>query len=311
MKKLWWIGLVAIVIIAGMIPYRQHNHLLIKNRCENVYRLLLKPEQWRKWHPQVKAAWGKDTSAIKINKQNLNFAIQTPEVRMQVKVNGFGFDVAKEFANRLSVYSFTILPNTNTKYTDVQLIAVSSLFKNIGEWINHDSPLTDMKNLKQFMENDVAYYGYDIRTHTAVDTNIVVEQRIVSLSSRNATIASIRDDLYGFVTKNRLKITQPIMADMRVLSQDSIRVMVGLSVTGTVKPAGHIQNMKIPKQSKMLTVLYRGKYGNRQAIYTVLRDYMHDHELLAPEVPYEKYLDNKIPLSDTDNVFIQIIAPLQ
>lgn len=311
MRKFWWIVVVVVLVIAGMIPYEQHDHLLIKKRYENVYSLLLKPEQWQKWHPQVKAAWRRDAVALEIEKQKLGFKINAAKLHIDVRINGFGFDVDQELGSFSSVYSFTVLPATNTRYTDVQLITLSSFFKKLSGWLWHTSPLLDLRSLKQFIEDDKAYYGYNISIQNAVDTSIAVEQKTVSVKERNTTVATIRQNLQRFVEKNGLKITQPIMADIRTLYQDSIRVMIGFSVNKAFKPEGNINIMRIPKQAKMLTVVYRGKYGNRQSAYTVLKNYMRDYELLAPEVPYEKYLNNRIPLSDSDKVVMQIIAPLQ
>ncbi|GAB2705540.1 hypothetical protein GCM10027037_34270 [Mucilaginibacter koreensis] len=312
MKKVWWTALLLIFVIAAFIPYQQQTHILIKKKYNNVYSLLLKPDLWQKWNPQLKAEQKREPPlAVKISKRNMGFDIDVHNINIIVNINGFGFDVKKQYAFLSLKYSFTILPATNTRYTDVELFTVSSLFKNIVGWMSNSSSMNDMKSLKQYIENDDAYYGYNIDIHNAIDTLIAVNQKPVPARSRNNAIINMKQELQTFIKKNKLKVTQPVMADIRPLSQDSIRVMIGFSVNKAAKGAESIRIMKISGQAKVAVITYDGKYGNRQSAYNTLKSYLRDYDLLAPEILYEKYLNNKIPLNDNEDVHMQIIAPLQ
>jgi len=312
MKFFLWACLVLIItIILSIIPFHQKKDLLIKARYENVFSQLLRPMNWKNWQPDVKSVWQHDSTKVYTTNRGAISIIEAQNLRIETKLNGFGLDVEKNTKWANEHYSFSVVTNQNHRYTDIHVITNTCGYKWLMALLTQKSLFADLQALKQYMEDEKAYYGYNIHTYNAVDTIVMVEQRTVSIGNRNSAIAEIRQELQAFINKNRLKITQPIMADIRALYQDSIRIMVGFSVNKAVNPEGRIHIMRIPKQAKMLSVTYEGKYGSRQAAYSVLRSYMRDHDLLAPEIPYEKYFDNKIPNSDTAKVYMQIIAPLQ
>jgi len=168
----------------------------------------------------------------------------------------------------------------------------------------------DLNELKVFLEDPRRYYGFDIRRTMVTDSNILVEKRKVLLKNKASEIAQTEQDLKAYIRQQKLKIVQPVIADIRAIGRDSLRLMIGLPINQPTVSSGKIQFMHQPTHGHILTGLYTGRYDGRQKLYLAMKTYIADHNLSSPEDAYEKYLDNKIPVSDTSFVHLQVNFPI-
>lgn len=312
MKSLLWIGAVLVITAIGFIPFRQQKTILIKAKYENVYDQLLKPTNWKNWQPEVKAAWQQDSTQIQTTTKETGTTISAPNLHIETKLNGFGLEVRKNIKWKSEHYSFILLMDKNFKYSNMHITANTCGFKWLITLLAQKSLFADMEALKQYMEDDKAYYGFQINNTLTIDTNVLVVKKLVLLKDKDSAIVATQNHLQAYINSHHYNITQPIMADIHAtFSGDSVRIMMGIPIAQSPKPSGDIKLMQMSKQSREIYITYTGKYGNRLTCYNSLRRYIADHSLSTPEVPYEKYLDNKVPLSDTNYTHVQIICPVQ
>lgn len=301
----------AIVLIL-LVPFKQQKTISIKVQYFVVLQQLLQPENWNRWQPEIKQAWQQDSTQLKTITEGANTTFQTPDWHIETKMNGFGLDVKKNIKGKSEHYSFTVLADKNVRHTNIHLIADTYGFKWLIDLFARKSLFADIETLKQYMEDDRAYYGFQINKILTVDTNILVVKKTVPLKDKDSAITVTQNQLQAYIKLHHYTVNQPIMANIHATySGDSIRIMMGIPIVQSPKPIGDIKLMQMSDQSREIYITYTGKYSDRLACYTSLKRYIADHSLSTPEVPYEKYLDNKIPLSDTDYTHVQIICPVQ
>ncbi len=312
MKLFLWISLVLFVFVIGIVPFHQKRAFIIQAKYENVFNQVLKPDNWKNWQQDVKAAWQQDSAEVKMVTKGINSTIEAPDLHIETRLNGFGLAVKKTVKWKNQQYSFILQVNKNFGYTDLYITAKNNGFKWLMDLVTANSVFADAEALKQYMEDDKAYYGFQINDTLAVDTNILVVKKTVPLKDKASAVLATQNHLQAYISSHHYHITQPVIADIHATdNKDSVRIMMGIPIVQSPKPSGDVMLMQMAKQSRQLHLNYTGKYGNRLACYKALKSYLADHALSTPEVPYEKYFDNKIPLTDTDYTRMQIIFPVQ
>ena len=168
----------------------------------------------------------------------------------------------------------------------------------------------DIDALKAYMYNTKAFYGVTIFRGKVIDSNILVQKKIVPVEAKNDEVIKAQQQLRDYIKLHNIRQEQPVMTDIRNVSKDSALVMIGIPIIGRGQTYGDIKFMHLPRNGNMLSAYYKGPYAGRQKVYQALKTYLADRSMASPEVPYEKFLDNKIPLTDTAMVNMQINIPI-
>ncbi len=310
-KTVIYLIIIAVVILICFTPFNQKKTVNIQAPYFITLQQLLRPDNWKNWQPDTKLAWKQDSSQVKLVKRRTSFTIQKPGFTLAVDhANGFGFDVKKTINGKTSNYYFVAIPSNISGNSIIICTKKINLIQLMGSYFGADFSLTDIPYLKNYLEDPRQYYGFDIKKTTVTDSNVVVIKKVVATTNKLAAIAQIQQDLKQFIQQHHLKIVQPLIADIRDIGTDSLRIMIGLPIDKQTLSAGKIEFMHLPPHGRMLTGLYTGKYSGRQKLYLAMKTYIADHSLSSPEDPYEKYLDNKIPASDTSLVHLQVNFPI-
>lgn len=312
MKKKTFIALLILVlIVAGIIPFKQQKTVSIQAQYFIVLQQLFKPKNWKNWQPELKQAWKKDSSQVKINQTTKASAITAPGITFKItNSSGFASVVNKNLYGKNSTYNFIAIPSSRIGISLVIVNQKINLFRLLYNALFRIKTNTDIHFLKNYLEDARLYYGFDIRKTTVTDSNVVVEKKVIAAEKKGFEIAQIKQELNLFIRQHGLKIVQPVIADIRNAGHGSLRVMIGLPVDRQTVSAGKIEFMHLPPHGRMLTGIYTGRYGGRQKLYLAMKTYISDHNLSSPEDPYEKYLDNKIPESDSSFVHLQVNFPI-
>lgn len=298
-----------IIVLIVLISFKQQKTIHIKVQYFIALQQLLQPENWKKWQPDVKKAFQQDPAEVKISKRNLVFTIQIPGSTINLKPQGFAFDVDKNSTWKNSRYQLIAVPILKDGTAQITINQKTNLWNRLLDLLGR-RPINDIDQLKAFLEDPRRYYGFDIRRTMVADSNIVVEKKRILIKNKASEIAQTEQDLKAYIQQQNLKVVQPVIADIRNIGQDSLRLMIGLPINKQTVSAGKIQFMHQPPHGHMLTGFYNGKYGGRQKLYLAMKTYIADHNLSSPEDAYEKYLDNKIPVSDTSWVRLQVNFPI-
>ncbi len=300
------------LIAAFFIPVKQTNELGVEANFYNVLEQLNYPSNWIKWQASLQQIFNKDSVKCRIKNDAVNsaFSIEIPEHTFYVKKSTpLTFTVEEKIKNKFSVYGITVVSTTLPNKTNIATIRRLSLFNYIFSSNKKNAADITANNLKTFLENPTAFYGYKLKIEGVVDTNVVVTKKIVATKDRQRQLASMYNDLTAFIHANNLTVMQPKIASLKTRSNDSTEMMAGIPVNKTVPSNPDIQFVKMPK-GRMLVGEYEGIYSKKASLSNAMEKYIRDHMMVGVAVPYEKYLNDSIPANDTSIVKLKMYYPV-
>lgn len=305
-RKFILILLILIVISSFFIPVSQQKDISINAPFLNVYTDLFMPLKWEKWRPDLRKAIDKDSTSISTRKGKNAFDIKYPGSVINVNFEGSIFNIDDISGTHSAKYSYTVVPDSSEKKT---LISVSKKTTAMGFLINQfRDPFTDthINDLKAFWETDSLRYGCNITKIGVPDANLIEMKKKVPTIDKFTEAAKMRAGLEQYMHIHNLKQMQPILAQFLRLSKDSTEVNVGFFVDKKITPGNGITYAHMPEGGPLYIARFTGPFNKRQKIYTGLRQYFTDHLYQSAILPFEMYLDNKLPTSDTDKVHVQV-----
>lgn len=309
MSKKTYLPIIFLLIIAcGFIPFNYERNVGIDYTYLLVFKQL-KAGNWKKWQPQLAAVYTKDSTLIKVEQNSNGFSIKAPGILVEGQTNdGFKYRLVKTINSEQSSYSYVAVPQSNSGKCSIIIGKKGNMYNWLYEALTNKK--TDFDALKSYMYDTKAFYGISIFSGKVIDSNILVQKKIVPVAAKNAEVIKVQQELKDYIKLHNIRQEQPVMADIRNVSKDSALVMIGIPIVGRGKTDGKFIFMHLPRNGNMLSAYYKGLYGGRQKVYQALKNYLSDRSMSSPEVPYEKFLNNKIPASDTALVNMQINIPI-
>ncbi len=313
MKKILIILLlISAVIIIYFIPITKNEDVIIKNNFDNVLSSLNNPANWVKWHSTIKnlqpankeqLSFSSDASA-----HHYTFTNKKDSIIVET-TNALFYDVREYDKGNFFSYAFEIIPSLNaTNFITVRITERTPLLFYLFPFLHTDHGEKAAMDLKNYLEDTREFYGYDMKIEQVVDTVFATEM---------ITIA--RDELYKmlpvefakikfFIKENSL--TQTGFTSVSYIPKsDSITLILGIPVNKFVRTNAKIYCVNIPK-GRMLTAIYEGKFGERKNIYQAFKMYTKDKVLENVGAPFESYINDQLPSSDSSIVKFKLYYPI-
>lgn len=300
------------LVTTFFIHVKQSNEIHIEANFYNVLEQLNYPSNWKKWQPSLEQVYNKDSASCRIKNYNANsaFSIEIPGHFFYVKkTTPLTFEVQEKTKNNTFVYGITVVSTKLPNKTNIVSTERISLFNYIFGNSKKNAADITVNNLKVFLENPTAYYGFNLRIESVVDTNVVVTKKIVATKDRQWQLTAMYDNLTSFIHANNLTVMQPKIASFKTRGNDSIEIMAGIPVNKTALANGNIECLKMPK-GRMLVGEYEGIYSKRTSLSNAMEKYLRDYMMIGVAVPYEKYLNGSIPATDTSIVKLKMYYPV-
>ncbi|HEY9000059.1 MAG TPA: hypothetical protein VIM89_01810 [Mucilaginibacter sp.] len=306
-KKIIILSLLILIVAACFIPITLQKTVSIKWSFISVYRELILPTNWAKWRTDLRKDFAADSSKIDIKKENSSFAIRYQDRALNVSFNENVFNVTDGW-NSKRTYTYTVVPQKDLKKTSVIVSDKTTL---IGYLLSKlkSKPLayTHIDDLKQFMETDSLLYGFKVFRNGVAGSYMLEIKRKVLTKDQFTEASKMHATLQHYLETHGLKKTQPLIAQFLPTGTDSTQVNVGFYIDKeTAVEKGDIIFARMPKGGPLYSVKYNGKFNQRSKAYIALRQYYTDHYYQSAILPFETYLDDRLPASDTDKVNIQV-----
>jgi effector-binding domain-containing protein len=301
--------LIAIAIIFFFISVTQSNTYIIQSNFDNALSSLNKPTAWKIWHPFVKSLTTKDLNLIR-DTLNHRFKFTTNADSLVVEtINPLLYNVKQYNDGKTSVYAYEIIPSSSTNSITVRAVEKFPLLFFLLPFLNENEGDKGVLALKTFLENDKAFYGYNIQIEKVRDTVFAITMR-TSTKTEIFKILPIEFSKINAYIKEK-KLSQKNFTSVSYTSRgDSLELILGIPVNKFVTSGGDVKCVHIPK-GRMLTGEYEGRFGERQKIYETFGKYVRDHFLENVGAPFESYLNNKLPVSDSDIVHFKLYYPIR
>ena len=312
MKKiLLLLSLILIICAVCFIPVTEQRTVTIKATFFNVYQQLINGNNWKNWRTDFnhKSAIGSSKVSVKQNISGFELKYSNLTVKV-IPINGYSFKIEESDKNKLFEYSFTAFPDKSPDKTTFTVTQQIDVWRAVLNRIMGTLFLkTHVEDFKNYMESTVSYYGYNIIKSKVTDTEIIVLRQ--SCLTKNKFIKAISglSSLRNYLNLNGLKETQPFIAQFLQKSKDSTQLNIGIPVNKKAFIKNPFDLMQMPESGTLYIVKFKGKFNDREKAYAAVERYFGDRQITKLMLPFETYLDNKIPQSDTSEVNIQINFP--
>lgn len=304
--KRWLISasIIFLVALTALIPLRQAYQLSINSSYYNVYQNLASAKGWGKWYPGVN-----DSDRSVVTNKTGGFRIEDGLLTVALKQTGLGaFDVEITNSSGVNKYTCFVTASDTMGITKVNVSRKANVFKYIWWLIRDTRKETFAYKLKNYLEDTQRYYGFVISKQVAKEQlMMVLRQKSVNnnICLNNRTALKY---LLDFSSTMKLKITGPVQLQYISSMKDSTEIMVGLPVVKKQKKGAGVEYMDT-HGGKVLIGYFKGKYKDRQKLYTAMSLYLADHYLHDQTKPIEKFKDNQLPYSDESAVDLQLVIP--
>jgi len=308
--KIWIIVIVVLVaaLVCGFIPVTRSDSFKINAPFGNVYRQFTSPKNWLNWQPDLKLA--PKSGKVKIDSNKSGFQIATPSLEFSLQNIGLGnFEITETRNGKVSNVSCILTPESTSNKTLATVISKINLFGYLsGSISNGHDKQSLIPELKAYMEDTRLYYGFSIRKELTQEKLIVVKKGTFLTSRLYQQSGEMLNQLNNVILKNKLKIVSPLQLQYVAATKDSLQIMMGFPVDKKATAAADITYMTMPK-GKILVSYFNDVYKNREKLYNAMRQYMRDNYIRPMIQPFERFDNNKLPLSDSSRVNMQLIVP--
>ena len=308
MKKIV-ISFLLILVISAIcfIPIAQQKTVIIKSPFLRVYSQLVKADGWENWRPDLRKVLLTDSDKIAIKKDSGSFSINCLDLKLNASIAGNSIYVNEQNNDKTNIYNYIILPGKGLNKTAV---TVSKKVTFINYLIRKIKPVsfsdTHIDDLKKFMETDSLYYGCNIFKTKVPEENLIVIRKVVFAKNKFTEAAKMLETLRQYIKTNNVKKMQPLIAQFISKGKDSTQITVGFFINKEVSSDNSITFMRMPKNGPWYSAKFYGQFRRRQKIYIGIQQYFTNHLYQLAILPFETYLDDKLPISDTDEVKMQI-----
>jgi effector-binding domain-containing protein len=298
---------VIILLTACFIPFNVQKSVLIKTPFLTLYGQLSLPENWTKWRPDLRKITETDSGKLMINRQTHSFTIKTNDQYLTVTPSGPVFNMDDHFKDGHPEYTYSVLP---AKTPDKSIIEVSKKTTGLNYLLHLLKPTsfsdTHIDDLKNYMETDTLFYGCRIFKTRVPESDLIVIRSAVPNKAQFAEAEKSFKILQQYVKTNHLKQMQPVIAQYVFKNKDSVQVNVGLFIDKKVAAGQAITYMHMPKGGPLYAARFNGPFYKKLHVYDGLRKYFDVHHYQSAILPFEMYLNNQLPQSDSTRINIQV-----
>ena len=309
-KKILFFVLILVLSASCFIPVNQQKNVVIKSPFLNLYGQLSNPVKWENWRPDLQKEVLADSTKIKINdKKRGNFTIAFNNSQINATSVGTAINVVEKNGETTSSYGYFLSPVIDKFMNSTQLTVVqkTNLFRyvtgKLGLTAVNDHHIADLKN---FMETDSLLYGFKITRIGVPGNNLAVIRKEVTNDQKFVQAAKNLAILQQYIGKRGIHQINPLIAQFLPRGKDSTQVNVGFFIDKEIVADNVVSFVKMPKGGPLYVAYYRGPFNKRQKVYTGLQAYFTDHLYQSAILPFETYLDNKLPTSATDTIKMRL-----
>ena len=317
-KKVVLISLLLVIIAVCFIPVTQQKTISIKAPFLNVYQQLANADNWAKWRPDIKRISITDSNKVSIKKDTAFFSIKYNGQELNVRSKENLFFVNDKQGAETFDYSYIISPDrvqefVLDKHPKRTLVTATKKVSLINYLIGQLKPVsfsdTHIDDFKNYMETDSLLYGCKILRISIPEKNLIVINKAVLAKNKFNEAGKMLVTLQQYLKTHDVKQMRPLIAQFLPKGKDSALLKVGFFINKPVKSENEIIYMRMPKNGVFYIAGFKGKFNERRKTYAGLQQYFTDHLYQSALIPFEIYLDNKLPASDSDRVNLQVIFP--
>jgi len=165
-----------------------------------------------------------------------------------------------------------------------------------------------VKKLEEYYSRDENLYGMKFTGSTVSDTALVSTSEVRTTIPGTSEIYGMLDRLENHIKKNGAEKTGNPMLNISE-DKDSVLVRVAIPVNKRIPDSGNISyRWMLPGGLIMIAEYKGGPYGAMKAV-KIAEEYLRDHDLKQPAIPYQSLVTNRLAEPDTSKWVTRIYCP--
>lgn len=309
MRK-WWIGLLIFILATGLVyilipgTIRISRLAVLNVPKAGLYRALQNENNWYTWWPVQD---NKNKQGLTYNDNNYSVIKKT--------ITSFLIDIKNDQANAKS--SLTLIP-VKLDSTKIQWDAVvkTSLnpVKRVQAYFFSNKLRKDMdticRKLSSYYKKVENIYGIDIKSELVVDSLLIFVSEISKNYPGTDKIYELIGRLKKYIASKSAKETGYPM--LNITTEDSINWLtkVAIPVDKLLESSGNITYRKMLGRGNILITEIQGGPSAINYAFKQLEYYASDYNHIAPAIPFQSLVTNRMEEPDTSKWITRIYFPV-
>jgi hypothetical protein len=311
MKK-WIIAVCILLVISVAYLYliipntvSLHKNLTFATNPQGFSRVLSNEKNWEKWWPGEKLNNGQPAFQYK----------------------GYTYTISEKRYNSflVSITDGSIQVNTSLNFVPVSNDSVHLIW--IGQSPTSTNPLKrfqlsqKLNELNDDMENILAsiqsyfskqenIYGRNIQQIPVTDSLLVSTYATSKNYPTTEFIYGLIDELKNYIADQSAKETGYAMLHVTTTDSISFLTRVAIPVEKRLPSSGNISYKWMMPGGKILVTEVKGGPSAIQKTFRELENYVHDHRRVAPAIPFQSLITDRIKEKDTSKWITKIYYPV-
>jgi hypothetical protein len=170
----------------------------------------------------------------------------------------------------------------------------------------------NMDAFKDYMENPLNVYGYDIRDMLVEDTSFLFASRTIPSEKFAPESKSLFDMLITEAQKRNAEYNGVRIFHFQDNGNGTTSLFAGVGVNRRVytKKNDNVSYKMMPYKLNLLVADFEGPYKDIQKVYEAMEAYKEDHKLYSMAIPFHKYISEGYGFADTQIVKMRVSFPV-
>ena len=275
---------------------------ILNNNLQSLYRCFSESKNWNKWWPGKAAD---DQFIFEDNNYTFN-SITTSSVFIKISSTSGSIASSINFIpvaiDSVKLEWYAKVP---TSYNPIKRFQIFLAAKNTETQID-----ILLKKMRSFGASTANLYGIDIRREQVNDSALVTTFDSSKGYPSVEKIYSLIDKLRAYINSQQALATDSPM--LNIFTKDSIYYLtkVAIPTSRRLPSSGKIEYRWMLPGGNILVADIKGDLKKIKEGFTVMENYVHDHQLTAPAIPFYSLITNRLAEKDSTKWVTRIYYPI-
>lgn len=267
---------------------------------------LLNGESWQKWLPQASMA---EIEQHLVSYKNYSYLLARPffnQVQIEIKQN------SNRYVSKISI--IPIVRDSSVIHWETSFTSSKNPIKRVTQYFNAlalKENMTDiLEHLKGFLEQNKNVYGFEIKKTTFGDTLLMTTKVHFPTYPNTREVYNIIDNLRTYISLKGGVTTGNPMIHIQQEDSTDFRLMAALPINKNIEEdKNHSIIMMMHRKENFISANVWGGPETIKKAYQQIENYMSDHMLTAPAIPFEILITDRSKVTDTSKWITVIYYP--
>ena len=308
MKKTIVVLLLALVALMGLCYFFIppviviDKSVIVNNNLRSAYRCFSENSNWPKWWPE------KTTEKRLILDGNTYLVKYKTASSVFVDIHNTSLTVPSSFTfipggkNEIKLNWVANFPATNNPIKRLQFYFSAKKIAGQIEKL--------LKNMSDFGSSTANLYALDIRRELVKDSAVVsILDSSIGFPSAEKIYALVHP-LREYVKIQHAVVTDSPMINLLTTDKDHYQLKVALPTNRPLPSNGKIEYRWMLPGGNILVADVKGGQQSIDSAFAIIENYVEDHELKAPAIPFYSYITNRLAEKDSTKWITRIYYPV-